>query len=106
LEDVGCVSLTLVGIIIILLLYADDIVFMGMSPYDLSEQLRILNDFCFSTCMIVNTDIMKVMITKSKNITYDVFVYENNSLEEVPSYKYLEILIFITTLIGIIALRK
>ena len=31
------------------------------------------------------------MILKSKMITYDTFVYDNNSLEEVPSYKYLGI---------------
>ena len=29
------------------------------------------------------------MIIKSKEITYDTFVYNNNNLEEVPSYKYL-----------------
>jgi hypothetical protein len=31
------------------------------------------------------------MIIKSKNITYDTFLYDNNNLEEVPSYKYLRI---------------
>jgi hypothetical protein len=41
--------------------------------------------------MIVNINKMKVMIIKSKNITYDTFIYENNNLEEVSSYKYLEI---------------
>jgi hypothetical protein len=34
---------------------------------------------------------MKVMIIKAKSITYDTFVYDNNILEEVPSYKYLGI---------------
>jgi hypothetical protein len=40
--------------------------------------------------MIVNTDKTKVMIIKSKKITYDTFVY-NKNLEEVSSYKYLKI---------------
>jgi hypothetical protein len=31
------------------------------------------------------------MITKSKKITYDTFIYDNNSLEEVPSYNNLGI---------------
>ena len=31
----------------------------------------------------------KVMIVKSNKITYDTFVYDNNNLEEVISYKYL-----------------
>ena len=41
--------------------------------------------------MTMNTDKTKVMIIKSKRIIDDTFVYDNNSLEEVPSYKYLEI---------------
>jgi hypothetical protein len=41
--------------------------------------------------MIVNTKKTKVMIIKCNKITYDTFVYENNNLEEVTSYKYLGI---------------
>jgi hypothetical protein len=41
--------------------------------------------------MIVNTGKIKVMIIKSKNITYNTFVYDDNNLEEVSSYKYLRI---------------
>ena len=55
--------------------------------------------------MTVNTDKTKVMIIKSKKDTYANFVYDNNNLEEVSSYKYLG-LIFITSLTGTIALRK
>jgi hypothetical protein len=91
LEDVGCIGLTLTGIVIILLLYVDDIVLMVRNPYDLGKKLRILKDFFSSMGMTVNTDKTKVMIIKSQNITYDTFVYDNNSLEEVPSYKYLGI---------------
>jgi len=43
--------------------------------------------------MTLNTDKTKVMIIKSKKITLDTFIYENNSLEEVPSYKYIGIYI-------------
>jgi hypothetical protein len=32
---------------------------------------------------------MKVIIIESKKITYDNFIYDNKSLEEVSSYKYL-----------------
>jgi len=39
--------------------------------------------------MTVNIDKTKVMIIKSKKVTYANFVYENNNLEEVYSYKYL-----------------
>jgi hypothetical protein len=41
--------------------------------------------------MTVNTDKTKVMIIKSNKITYDTFIYDNNNLEEVTSYKYLRI---------------
>jgi len=41
--------------------------------------------------MTVNNDKTKVMIIKSKKVTYANFVYDNNSLEEVSSYKYLGI---------------
>jgi hypothetical protein len=64
---------------------------MVRSPHDLGKQLRVLKDFCSNTGMTVNTDKTKVMIIKSDKITYDTFVYDNNNLEEVTSYKYLGI---------------
>jgi hypothetical protein len=88
LEEAGCVGPTLTGIVINLLLYAD-IILMEMSPHDLGKQLRILNDFFSNIVMTINTDKTKVMIIKSNKITYDTFVYNNNNLEEVNSYKYL-----------------
>jgi len=91
LEDAGCVGSTLASIVIILLIYVDDIVLIENSPYDLGKQLIILKDFCSSMGMTMNTNKIKVMIVKSKRITYDTFFYDNNSLEEVPSYKYLGI---------------
>jgi hypothetical protein len=89
LEEAWCVVSTLVGIIITLLLYPNDIVLMERSPYNLDMQLRILHDFYSNTGMTINTDKTKVMIIKSKKITYNTFIYSNNILEEVTSYKYL-----------------
>jgi hypothetical protein len=37
--------------------------------------------------MTINTHKTKIVIIKSKNITYDTFIYDNNNLEEVTSYK-------------------
>ena len=91
LEKTSFVSPTLTGIVINLLLYVDDIVLMERSSRDLENQLRILKDFFSNMGMIVNTDKTKVMIIKSSKITYDTFVYDNNNLEEVNSYKYLGI---------------
>jgi hypothetical protein len=91
LEKAGCVGPTLTGIVINLLLYADDIALMERSPHDLENQLIILKDFCSNVGMTVNTDKTKVMSIQSNKIPYDTFVYENNKLEEVNSYKYLGI---------------
>jgi hypothetical protein len=91
LEKAGCVGPTLTGIVINLLLYADYIILMARIPHDLENQLRILKNFCSNMGMIVNIDKTKVMIIKSNMIPYDTFVYDKNNLEEVTSYKYLEI---------------
>ena len=91
-EAAGCVGPTLDNIVIILILYANDIIVMERNPYDLSKKLRILKDLYSSTSMTVNTDnTNSFMIIKSNKITYDNFVFENNILEEVLSYKYLGI---------------
>ena len=82
LEKAGCVGLSLTGIVINLLLYAEDIVLIERSPHDLENQLRMLMDFFSNMGMIVNTDKTKVVIIKSNNITYDTFVYENNSCKK------------------------
>jgi hypothetical protein len=55
------------------------------SPYDLGKKLITLEEIFSSMGMIVNNDKKKVMIIKSKRITYDSFFYDNNILEEVPS---------------------
>ena len=41
LEKAGCVGPTLTGIVINILLYADDILLMARSPHDLENQLRM-----------------------------------------------------------------
>jgi hypothetical protein len=87
LEKAGCVDPTPIGIVINLLIYADDIVLMERSPHDIENQLRILKDFCSNMGMTINIDKTKGMIIKSDKITYDTFVYEKNSFEEVTSYK-------------------
>jgi hypothetical protein len=56
---------------------------MVKSPYALGKQLITLKDFFYNMGMTVNTEKTKVMIIKSKMITYDTFVYGNNTLEEV-----------------------
>ena len=56
LEEAGCARRVLAVIVIILLLYADDIVLLARCPSDLDKQLRLLKDFCSNMGMTVNTD--------------------------------------------------
>ena len=91
LEEAGCVGTILAGIVIILLLYVDDIVLLVRCPSHHVKKLRILKDFCSTMGMAVNTDKTEIMIIESKKDTYVNFVYDNNNLEEVSSYKYLGI---------------
>jgi len=91
LEKEGCIISTLTSIVINLLIYADDIVLMERSPNDFENQLIILNDFFSNMGMTINIDKTKVMIIKSNKTPYDTFVYDNKSLEEATSYKYLGI---------------
>jgi len=71
--------MTLAGIIVILLLYAHDIVLTAICPFDLDKQLRTLKELCSNMGLIVNTNKTKVMIIKSRKDTYANFVYDNNN---------------------------
>jgi len=46
LEEASCAGTILARIVIILLLYVDDIVLLARCPSDLDKQLRLLKDFC------------------------------------------------------------
>ena len=74
-------------IVIILLLYVDDIVLMARCPSALDNQLRILKDCCSNMGMVFNAHKAKITIIKSKKDTYANFIYDHRNLEEVTSYK-------------------
>jgi len=91
LEKYGCVGVILASIVIILLLYANDIVHMVWIPYDINKKLQFFMDFYSYMRMNFKNDKIMVMIIKSKNSTYVNFMYDKNNLEEMTSYKYLKI---------------
>ena len=91
LEIAGCKGTEIAGIIITLLLYADDIFLLAKIHDDLDKQLKTLHAYCSKMGMTIKTNNTKVMILKSKNITHGSFVYDNHYLEKVSSYKYLGI---------------
>jgi len=82
LEEEGCAGTILAWIVIILLLYADDIVLLARCPSHLDKKLRLLKDFYSTMGMTVDTDKTKVMIIKSKKDTYANFIYDNNNLRK------------------------
>jgi hypothetical protein len=41
--------------------------------------------------MKIKTNKIKIMIRKFRKVTYTNVLYDNNNLEEVTSYKYLEV---------------
>ena len=106
LEKVGCVVPTLIGIVINLLLYANDIVFMERSPHDIGNQIRILKDFCSNMSMNVNIDKTKVMIIKSNIRFFMIPSYMTKTTWRKWIHTNILELIFTTRLIGIIAFRK
>ena len=64
-------------VVIILLIYANDIVLITIIPSNLDEQLWNLKNLHSSIGMCVNTNKNKVMIIKSKKDTYVNFFYDN-----------------------------
>ena len=71
LEAIRCDGTRLIGMVITLLLYADDIIlYLGENDDD-NKKPTILQDYYSKMGMIVNTDKTEAMIIKSKNIIYD-----------------------------------
>jgi len=53
LEEAGCAGTILAGIVIILLLYANNIVLLERCPSEIDKQLRLLKDLCSTMGMTV-----------------------------------------------------
>jgi len=81
LEEEGCVGMVLVGIVLILLLYADNVVLIARCPTNLDKELRLLKYFFSTMDMMANTHKTKFMIIKSKKYIYANFMYNNSNLE-------------------------
>lgn len=78
--------------VIKLLLYADDIVLISKSAHGLHMHLYSLEHFCRVVGMQVNTNKTKIMIFSNKRKqSQHIFFFEDNILEEINEYKYLEI---------------
>ena len=90
-EVLVCGSHKIIGTIITLLICVDDIILLARSQYDLNKHLRILQYYYSKMGIAFNTEKTKLMIIKFKKTNYNNFIYDNNCLEKIYSYKYLGI---------------
>ena len=80
-------GLEIAGTIFTHLLYADDIVLISESAKGLQNSIDSLHSFCAKWHLIVNTAKTKVMQIGPKNATN--FLYNNQNIENVETFKYL-----------------
>ena len=84
---------SLLGLLITLLLYADDIVLLADSQEGLQRHMDALGDFCAQKGLTVNLGKTKVMIfhTSRRVMRDTVITYRGSQVEVTPSYAYLGI---------------
>ncbi len=87
---VGGNGLGLVGTVVKLLLYADDLVLMSKSLWGLQKQLDEFNVFCKEQDLTVNVKKTKVVIFGSR-MNSSPLHYDGSHVEEVASFRYLGI---------------
>ncbi|MCO5560476.1 hypothetical protein L7F22_014091 [Adiantum nelumboides] len=77
------------NVLIMLLLYADDVVLLAHSLEDAQKLMIALENFCLHSGLIVNGFKTKVMLVKTLNKEKPCIVYNKEPLEVVESFKYL-----------------
>ncbi|MCO5605801.1 hypothetical protein L7F22_059985 [Adiantum nelumboides] len=75
--------------VIMLLLYADNVVLLAHSLEDAQKLMIALENFCLHSGLIVNGFKTKVMLVKTLNKEKPCIVYNKEPLEVVESFKYL-----------------
>ena len=76
---------------IYLLMYADDIILFGKTPYELQGALKILEDYCNRWKLRVSTAKTKIMVFRKGGRLPDniQFLYNNSPIEKVKQFRYL-----------------
>ena len=82
------------GLLINILLYADDMVLMADNESDLQELLDILYDWCAKWRLSLNRDKTQIVHFRpsGQNMSKFVFLYGRDTLRTVSKYKYLGII--------------
>ena len=88
-EDIDAPEL--LGTLVAILLFADDIELMSHSPQGLQNQLSILQQFCTDRGLTVNVKKTKVIVFESKVSACPDFTFNEQVVERVTMFKYLGI---------------
>ena len=77
--------------LLILLLFADDMAILGKTPEDLQNSLDSLYDYCNCWGLEVNTKKTKVMVFRKRGrvLPNEKWSYHGNLLETVDNFNYL-----------------
>ena len=81
----------LLGTLIAILLFADDIALMSHSPSGLQHQLSVLAEFCTDRGLTVNVSKTKVVVFEPKRTDCQAFTFQGQVIERVDVCKYLGI---------------
>ena len=78
-------------ILLILLLFADDMVILGKSVDEINTSLELLCTYCNTWSLVVNAQKTKDMIFRKRGglLSNEVFTYNGNRLEVVNDFNYL-----------------
>ena len=95
---------TLMGVMVPLLLYADDLILMSESASGLQKQLDALASFCEQRQLTVNLSKTKVVVFETRQSDVCDFVLSGAVVERVESYKCLGFVVHATKGFGTDAL--
>ena len=85
-DTVGHDAPSLSGVLIPLLLYADDLIIMSTTTAGVQRQLDVLQQFCHQRQLSVNLAKSGYVWIKS---CMQAFIFNSNEVERVESYKYI-----------------
>ena len=75
--------------VIMLLLYADDVVLFTHTMEDAQKMMDALNAFCAHSGLEVNKQKTKIMLAKTNRTEQPLIIYNGTPLDVVESFKYL-----------------
>ncbi|MCO5590830.1 hypothetical protein L7F22_044805 [Adiantum nelumboides] len=87
-QQEGIEEVMIENAMVMLLLYADDVVLLAHSLEDAQKLMIALKNFCLHSGLIVNGSKTKVMLVKTLNKEKPCIVYNKEPIEVVESFKY------------------